>query len=138
MLFNIIGSDEENRAEFLLMIYLNVMEYFDKKDKLIEINDEVKMNDLIEQIQNFYNDKDNREHNKWMKYIKNYNEDVIKNFLKYFSIELTCFTTILGGIIAQEVIKATGKFIPIEQWLFFDFFKISENLEENDDIFLYK
>jgi len=29
----------------------------------------------------------------------------------------------LGGILAQEVVKYTGKFIPIKQWLLFESFE---------------
>ena len=41
----------------------------------------------------------------------------IKRFSKYFGAELTGFCAYLGGAVAQEAIKKTGKFTPIEQWI---------------------
>ena len=40
---------------------------------------------------------------------------------------------IFGGILAQEIIKATGKYIPISQWLIHDFFEVVENVKEDVD-----
>ena len=39
--------------------------------------------------------------------------------------------TFLVGLVAQDVIKITGKYIPIQQWLRFDFFEIVDNLPDN-------
>jgi ubiquitin-activating enzyme E1 len=47
-------------------------------------------------------------------------EKRIGRFAKYFEAELTGFCAFLGGAIAQEVLKKTGKFTPMEQWLHHD------------------
>eukprot|EP00929_Paragymnodinium_shiwhaense_P064671 TRINITY_DN3242_c0_g1_i1.p1 TRINITY_DN3242_c0_g1~~TRINITY_DN3242_c0_g1_i1.p1 ORF type:complete len:1240 (+),score=397.46 TRINITY_DN3242_c0_g1_i1:75-3794(+) len=41
-------------------------------------------------------------------------------YSKLFEAELTGFSAFLGGVVAQEVIKKTGKFTPIEQWMYHD------------------
>ena len=38
-----------------------------------------------------------------------------------------------GGIIAQEIIKATGKYLPLNQWLIQDFFEAVANIKDNAD-----
>lgn len=38
-----------------------------------------------------------------------------------------------GGIVAQEIIKTTGKYIPIDQWLIQDFYEIAENVKDDAD-----
>jgi len=43
-----------------------------------------------------------------------------KRFSKLFAAELTGLCAFLGGAVAQEVIKKTGKFTPIEQWIHHD------------------
>jgi len=43
-----------------------------------------------------------------------------RRFSLLFETELTGFCAFLGGAVAQEVIKKTGKFAPIEQWLHHD------------------
>jgi ubiquitin-activating enzyme E1 len=44
-------------------------------------------------------------------------EAALKQYSLLFEAELTGFCAFLGGLIAQEAIKVTGKFTPIEQWL---------------------
>ena len=39
----------------------------------------------------------------------------------------------MGGVVSLEIIKLTGKYIPINQWLVFDFFEAIENLDEKID-----
>ena len=39
----------------------------------------------------------------------------------------------MGGVVAQEVIKYTGKFTPIKQWMHIDWFDaLPENVSDND------
>jgi len=44
----------------------------------------------------------------------------LKRFCLCLNAELTGFCAFLGGVIAQEVIKKTGKFTPVEQWIHHD------------------
>jgi ubiquitin-activating enzyme E1 len=44
----------------------------------------------------------------------------IARYSRLFPTELTGFCAFLGGAIAQEVIKASGKFTPIDQWVHHD------------------
>ena len=41
----------------------------------------------------------------------------VGRFARFLGTELTGFAAFLGGVVAQEVIKKTGKFTPIEQWI---------------------
>ena len=47
-------------------------------------------------------------------------EKRIERYARLFSAELTGFCAFLGGAAAQEVIKKSGKFTPIEQWVHHD------------------
>ena len=42
--------------------------------------------------------------------------------------------TFLVGLVAQEVTIITGKYVPIQQWLRFDFFETVDNLPDNCNI----
>jgi len=44
-------------------------------------------------------------------------EKKLKQYSMLFEAELTGLCAFLGGLIAQEVIKVTGKFRPIDQWI---------------------
>ena len=49
------------------------------------------------------------------------NEDYVLQFAKICAGNLNPMCTAVGGIVAQEVMKATsGKFSPIYQWMYFD------------------
>ena len=47
-------------------------------------------------------------------------ETRVKRFSRLFETELTGFCAFLGGAAAQEVLKKTGKFTPIDQWIHHD------------------
>ncbi|CAG9316463.1 unnamed protein product [Blepharisma stoltei] len=51
-------------------------------------------------------------------------ESIIKNVAKYARLQIPPVTSIFGGIAAQEVIKFTGKFTPIQQWFHIDWFEL--------------
>ena len=43
--------------------------------------------------------------------------------------QVSPISSFLGGISAQEIVKYTGKYNPIHQWVWFDFSETVENLE---------
>ena len=50
-----------------------------------------------------------------------FDENLVKMFAKVCSGGLVAMNAIIGGIVAQEVMKGcSGKFTPIRQWLYFD------------------
>ncbi|GAB69087.1 ubiquitin-activating enzyme e1 [Plasmodium cynomolgi strain B] len=67
-------------------------------------------------------------------------KDVVLNVAKYCTAHLAPVASFFGGLLAQEVIKFTGKYMPIYQLLYLDFFEcISLGKEgdtgvKNDDI----
>jgi ubiquitin-activating enzyme E1 len=48
------------------------------------------------------------------------NEDVVKSVSRYSNSSITCLCAFFGGIVAQEVVKYTGKYSPLRQWLHYD------------------
>ena len=51
-------------------------------------------------------------------------EDVVKNVSLYAKAQTSPFASFWGGIIAQEIVKFTGKYTPLQQWLHLDFFEV--------------
>ncbi|EZG71894.1 putative ubiquitin-activating enzyme E1 [Gregarina niphandrodes] len=54
---------------------------------------------------------------------------VLEKLARYTDVNISPMCVILGGIVAQEVVKATGKFTPIHQWLYFDVFEVVNGLD---------
>lgn len=53
--------------------------------------------------------------------VEEFDEGFVKMFAKVCSGDLVAMNAVIGGIIAQEVMKGcSGKFTPIKQWLYFD------------------
>lgn len=63
--------------------------------------------------------------------VEEVNEQLIKNISRYARTNISPLSSFWGGIVAQEVVKYTGKFTPIRQWLHYDAF---EALPEDENI----
>lgn len=50
-------------------------------------------------------------------------EDVFKKSVMYSDCSISPMAAFFGGIIAQEIVKFTGKYSPIKQWLHFDIYE---------------
>lgn len=57
-------------------------------------------------------------------------EDVVRKVALYSRTQVSPIASFWGGVMAQEIVKFTGKYTPIQQWLHIDFFEI---LAENVD-----
>lgn len=51
-------------------------------------------------------------------------ENVVRKVALCARAQISPIASFWGGIMAQEIIKATGKYTPIQQWLHIDFFEI--------------
>lgn len=51
-------------------------------------------------------------------------EKVMKNVSYYAKCEVAPMAALFGGVLAQEIIKHSGKYTPIKQWFHFDAFEI--------------
>jgi len=52
--------------------------------------------------------------------LDNVDEAIVKKVSLYSSVEVPGFPAFLGGVVAQEIVKHTGKYTPLRQWLHFD------------------
>lgn len=59
--------------------------------------------------------------------------DVITNAVLFARCMICPMAAFLGGVVAQEVVKHTGKYTPLHQWLYFDMFELmpTETAGEN-------
>jgi ubiquitin-activating enzyme E1 len=58
-------------------------------------------------------------------------EPVIKNLARFAEASITSTCAFFGGIVAQEVVKFTGKYKPLKQWLHYDTFESVPDGEVN-------
>ena len=70
----------------------------------------------------------------WIKKIKSIDENYLENIIRFCKCSISPVASFLGGIISQEIIKITGKYNPISQWLYFDFFEKLDNLNKDREM----
>ncbi|CAM9195899.1 unnamed protein product [Laminaria digitata] len=51
-------------------------------------------------------------------------KDTIRKVALYASVEVQPLAAYFGGVVAQEVVKVTGKYTPLNQWLHLDFLEM--------------
>ena len=132
-----LDNEKPNTNEILHIGILALCNFYQKYNALPEINNEKHAKELIEISKKILNEKEN--HNDfWIMGIKNELENfdelfekTIKHLSLWSRIEISPITSFLGGIISQEIVKYTGKYLPIKQWLWCNFSEIVENLDES-------
>ena len=75
------------------------------------------------------NAKSNNEY--WINNIENLDDQIILNVARWSKCQISPVCSYFGGIVSQEVIKKTGKYIPINQYFWYDFFETIEDLQYN-------
>ena len=90
----------------------------------------------IEKINNItYDDYDEDE-------LQSFDELMIMNMIRYSYYHIVPTCSLIGGYLAQEIIKITGKFSPINQWLFFDLydhsFQYNKEIISNNSRYFYQ
>ena len=128
----IIDYTKEGRNELLHCALLAIHKYYDNEKKLPEINCQEDANKVLIYAKSIYEEAKLKNQG-WINNIENFEEEIIKKVARWSKCEISPTCSFLGGIVSQEIIKATGKYIPINQWLWFDFFETVEELKGNID-----
>ena len=121
---------KEARNEILHLSFLAIHEYFKEKNNLPEINNNEQAKIVLDKAKVLYNKAKNNNED-WINNIENLEEQIILNVAKWSKCQISPVCSFLGGIVSQEVIKKTGKYIPINQYLWIDFFETIENQKGN-------
>ena len=120
-------EDENTCQRHSLIIGLH--EYFNKYKFLPEFNNLNQAAEVYKFSKNYFNKK-KLEQNELFLEKEKLDEDIILNLSKWSRAELPSYCNFFGGIISQEVVKYTGKYIPLEQWAWFDFYDTVRNIKD--------
>ena len=129
----LINSDftKPGRNELLYMAFSCVHDFYLANNcSLPELNNMDQAKIILENTRNLYN---TAKQNKIPCYnnVQEFDEKVVLNVARWASANIPPICAFFGGIIAQEIIKSTGKYIPIDQWLIYDFFETVENIKDD-------
>ncbi len=123
------------RAELLYLAFIGVHEFYLKnKSSLPELNNMEQAKVILENVKKIYDDaKQSVNYNPFLCNIQDFDEKVVLNVARWAAANIAPVCGFFGGIIAQEIIKATGKYLPLNQWLIQDFFEAVANIKDNAD-----
>ena len=122
--------------DIIYFITLGVLQDFFEKNNfsLPELNNMDLAKKLMEEVKTKYEDiKKNKNDIPCYQNMIEFNEKIVLKMIRWSAAHICPVTAFFGGIITQEIIKSTGQFIPINQWLFFDFFETVENIKDDAD-----
>ncbi len=124
-------DDEENigKNEILFITFKIIMDFYEKNNRLPELNNLDDAKEINQKTFELYN-KLKKQKIEWFENAVEYNENISTNISKWAKAEIPCITAFLGGIVAQEIIKVTGKYFPIDQWKIFDFLNFSPTFSD--------
>ena len=131
--FNIPDYTKKGRPEFLYLILTAIHDFYVTHDnKLPELNNMEQAREICDKVKQMYTTMKEQKV-PWYSEIQEYDERVVLNVIRWSAANIQPICGFFGGIIAQEIVKATGKYIPIDQWFIQDFLEIAENVKEDAD-----
>lgn len=120
-----------HKKKFIFLVFKSIMEFYDSKERLPLNYNEKDYEEIKSITKNIF---DNLNYDNLKSFDKNeisFDEKIIKNICFTCSSEIPCMTSLIGGIICQEIIKTTGKFTPINQFKIFDFLQYSTAIPDS-------
>ena len=123
------------RADQLHIAFAALWQYEKRHKKMPKANDEEAILEVLK-LANEVNEAGKKAAN--VHSVDAVDEDVVKNTARFAECTFQPMTCFFGGVVAQEVVKLTGKFTPLRQWLHLDCFEVMPELcidEGNPDVF---
>ena len=107
----------------LLISILSIHEFFEKNNEELPIlNDEESSKKIVSNCKEIYDKIISKLKNKDDENFKEFKENFVLKISEWSRGEIPPLCSIIGGFLAQEIIKAAGKYEPINQFMLFDFF----------------
>ena len=128
-----MDSSKLGRNELLFISFLAIHEFFSKNNSLPELNNKIQAEKIVKRTKEIYEENSKFSFLKWFKDIQDWDEKIPFQIASWAKAEISPVCSFLGGIVAQEIIKFTGLYTPINQWLLFDFFETVNNLGDKVD-----
>lgn len=109
------------RNEHLHFARLALFQFQEQKGAFPALHDEKDAKELISIANSILEDhKKKVEAKEKAVLVDKVDEAIVSQLSLYARAELTAFSSLFGGVVAQEITKQTGKYKPISQWFHFD------------------
>jgi len=133
--FEIPDYTKCGRQELLFITQIGIHDYFIRHgNTLPELNNIEIAKEICQKVKQVYDiTKAQIQIMPWFAEMQEFDEKVVMNVIRWSAANLQPICGFFGGIIAQEIIKSTGKYKPIDQWFIQDFLEIADNIKEDAD-----
>ena len=122
---------DDEKDQLRHSIIYGIMKFYNENNYLPELNDEEKSKKIMGYSKQFFEER--KQCDDWfIDSSEDFDEIMAIDLAKWSRAELISICSFMGGILAQEIVKFTGKFIPIDQWLWFDFYDSVKELKVSD------
>ena len=136
--FGTSDQTKRGRTELLYMAFSGVHDFYLQNNcTLPELNNMEQAKGILENVKKMY-DAARQSNIPWFSQIQEFDEKIVLNVARWAAANIPPICGFFGGILAQEIIKATGKYVPIDQWFIQDFFEVVENVKDDADRTLKK
>ncbi|CAH0513186.1 unnamed protein product [Peronospora belbahrii] len=116
------------RAEQLHVIMWSLMEFEERHGQYPRPHNDVDADEVVAiaklGIQHLSDFTREGAHQQEVMQLEELDEKLVRQAALYSAVELHPLAAFFGGVIAQEVVKFTGKFTPLKQWLHLDAFEV--------------
>jgi ubiquitin-activating enzyme E1 len=113
--------DKWGRPEHLHLALVSLLDFFEDNQRLPELNSE---NDAAALLKLYEKNNSSTIEIEGSVKVEEINQELVKNIARYSAAQTSPHAAFFGGIIAQEVVKYTGKFMPLRQWLHYETFEL--------------
>jgi ubiquitin-activating enzyme E1 len=120
---------KKGKKELYHVCLIAIHHFLDSHGHLPEINNKNHVIEVVKIVKLLINIGNNKS---FIKLIELIDEKYLENIIKFCKISISPVCSFLGGIVSQEIVKITGKYLPINQWLYFDFVEKLDKIEMND------
>ena len=133
--FTDIDSYKNHKKKFIFLIFRALMIFYDKKNRLPLQGDISEYGEIRNITKSLFENIDYDKSKSFEKDELIFNEKLILNLCSTSRAEIPCMTSLIGGVVSQEILKVTGKFKPINQWEIFNFSQYSSIIPEKGNNF---
>ena len=123
------------KKKFIFIIFKAFMIFFSRKNRLPLSGKKEEYEEIKKIIKTLFDNIDYEKSQSFEKDELIFDEKLLMNIYNSSRAEIPCMTSFIGGIVSQEILKTTGKFIPINQWEIFNFSQYSSIIPEQDKNF---
>lgn len=119
--------DKWGRSEFLHLAFTALLEFATTHGRLPELNNQEEAEAYSKLVLEVHQENKNKMDIEGAAKVDEINDSLLniaKNIALFARTNLTTHVSFWGGIVAQEIVKFTGKFMPIRQWLHYENFEL--------------